>query len=71
MKRRTIQRYRSLLCVSVIAVCFPGADAVGESASDKGTAPSLRFELFDSHGREVCSEDYAGIPLFLEFGACW
>lgn len=71
MKRGTIQRFCSLLYLSAVAVCFFGADRVGESARGEATARSLQFELFDAHGRKVCSEDYAGIPLFLEFGACW
>ena len=29
------------------------------------------FALWDSHGRKVSSQDYAGVPIFLEFGPCW
>ncbi len=31
----------------------------------------LEFSLMDSYGREVSSQDYEGVPIFLEFGACW
>ena len=31
----------------------------------------LEFSLMDSYGREVSSQDYKGVPIFLEFGACW
>ncbi|MHC4325918.1 MAG: hypothetical protein ACYSUX_16735 [Planctomycetota bacterium] len=31
----------------------------------------LEFSLMDSYGREVSSQDYKGVPVFLEFGACW
>ena len=31
----------------------------------------LEFSLMDSYGREVSSQDYRGVPIFLEFGACW
>ncbi len=34
-------------------------------------APALDFQLYDTMGREVRAQDYAGRPLFLEFGACW
>ncbi len=35
------------------------------------SAASLEFSLTDSYGRQVKSQDYAGVPIFLEFGACW
>lgn len=34
-------------------------------------AEQLEFSLMDSYGREVSSQDYKGVPVFLEFGACW
>lgn len=34
-------------------------------------AAQLEFSLSDSCGRQVKSQDYTGVPLFLEFGACW
>jgi hypothetical protein len=34
-------------------------------------AKTLDFSLFDSYGRKVTSQDYKGVPVFLEFGACW
>ncbi|MEN6426356.1 MAG: hypothetical protein ABFE13_13410 [Phycisphaerales bacterium] len=34
-------------------------------------AEKLQFNLHDSWGREVHSQDYKGRPIFLEFGACW
>jgi hypothetical protein len=34
-------------------------------------AAKLEFSLTDSCGRQVTSQDYTGVPLFLEFGACW
>jgi len=32
---------------------------------------TLDFKLYDVFGREVCSKDYLGVPVFFEFGACW
>ena len=34
-------------------------------------AKTLSFSLYDSYGRKVTSQDYKGVPIFLEFGACW
>lgn len=34
-------------------------------------ADKLEFNLVDTHGRRVTSQDYKGVPIFLEFGACW
>jgi hypothetical protein len=34
-------------------------------------APPVEFALRDVHGREVHAADYAGVPLLMEFGACW
>ena len=31
----------------------------------------LEFEMADVYGRIVSSQDYKGVPVFLEFGACW
>lgn len=31
----------------------------------------LDFKLYDAFGREVRSDDYKGVPVFFEFGACW
>ena len=34
-------------------------------------AEKVEFSLMDSYGRQVSSQDYEGVPIFLEFGACW
>ena len=31
----------------------------------------VTFSLPDAYGRIVSSQDYAGVPIFLKFGACW
>ena len=31
----------------------------------------VTFSLPAAYGRIVSSQDYAGVPIFLEFGACW
>jgi hypothetical protein len=38
----------------------------GAQSGDK-----LEFALHDAFGRKVHSQDYKGVPIFLEFGACW
>ncbi len=34
-------------------------------------AAKLNFSLSDNLGRRLSSQDYVGVPVFLEFGACW
>jgi hypothetical protein len=34
-------------------------------------AEQIEFSLMDNLGRQVSSQDYEGVPVFLEFGACW
>jgi cytochrome oxidase Cu insertion factor (SCO1/SenC/PrrC family) len=40
-------------------------------AHNANEAEKLEFSLIDSYGRQVSSQDYKGVPIFLEFGACW
>jgi cytochrome oxidase Cu insertion factor (SCO1/SenC/PrrC family) len=40
-------------------------------ANETYKAEKLEFSLMDSYGRQVSSQDYKGVPIFLEFGACW
>ena len=58
MKYR-IQTLLASLLVTVLAVSQPAE------------AKRLEFSLVDSFGRKVTSQDYVGVPIFLEFGACW
>jgi hypothetical protein len=51
------------MSVAVILACL--ACALHSEAEE------LEFSLMDSYGREVSSQDYEGVPIFLEFGACW
>ncbi|UCG58284.1 MAG: hypothetical protein JSU70_02020 [Phycisphaerales bacterium] len=51
--------------VAIIFACL----ACGLRA--KAEEEELEFSLMDSYGREVSSQDYKGVPIFLEFGACW
>lgn len=60
----------ALLSFLVLGAWLSPIDAAEKDLARSG-ADSLKFELFDIFGRKVCSEDYAGVPLFLEFGACW
>jgi hypothetical protein len=34
-------------------------------------AEKVEFSLMDSYSRGISSQDYKGVPIFLEFGACW
>ena len=40
-------------------------------ADEVSKVEKLEFSLMDSYGRQVSSQDYEGVPIFLEFGACW
>ena len=40
-------------------------------ADEVNKGKKLEFSLMDSYGRQVSSQDYKGVPVFLEFGACW
>ena len=40
-------------------------------ADEVNKGEKLEFSLMDSYGRQVSSQDYEGVPIFLEFGACW
>ena len=45
--------------------------ATNPAGASKGESEHLRFSLPDAFGRVVRSQDYKGVPIFLEFGACW
>jgi hypothetical protein len=66
MARRRSVVFPALLVFSFFCCCLPAAENGGSVSGG-----SLKFELFDVFGRKACSEDYAGVPVFLEFGACW
>ena len=51
---------------AVILTCLVSALLLKAEKAEK-----LEFSLMDSFGREVSSQDYKGVPIFLEFGACW
>ncbi|MBN1341131.1 MAG: redoxin domain-containing protein [Phycisphaerae bacterium] len=51
-----------------------GSKARGTPRSKRAssrTRQKLEFELPDVFGREVCGEDYVGVPVLLLSGACW
>ena len=66
MRAIKTRRYSAALLLS--GVCLLGATVVGR-ADDR--AEKVSFALTDSFGREVRSQDYAGVPVYLEFGASW
>lgn len=71
MRKNTVSRFAGLLLGSVASIAFFGVNAASSVGKNRGSAGTLKFELFDSYGRKVCSTDYTGVPVFLEFGACW
>jgi cytochrome oxidase Cu insertion factor (SCO1/SenC/PrrC family) len=57
----------AVILTCLIFVLFLKANRANETYK----AEKLEFSLMDSYGREVSSQDYKGVPIFLEFGACW
>ena len=45
--------------------------ATNLSGASRSGNEKLEFSLPDVFGRNVRSKDYKGVPVFLEFGACW
>ena len=60
-----------LTIVIVLAISLENPAEEVEKEKPVGKAEKLEFSLMDSYGREVNSQDYKGVPIFLEFGACW
>ncbi len=60
-----MKTYTCIRKISLVAILICLIDALPLKAE------KLEFSLMDSFGREVSSHDYEGVPIFLEFGACW
>lgn len=60
-RRRIMNNSKAFGIVLLAAICTSGL-----SADEK-----FAFELTDVYGRVVSSQDYKGVPIFLEFGSCW
>ncbi len=71
MKATKSARRVVLFCISSACCCLVGGLAAAQKAPELGGAQSVKFKLSDVFGRKVSSADYAGVPVFLEFGACW
>jgi hypothetical protein len=52
-----------------IVIGTPGGG--GRTTGRAQAGDRLEFALHDASGRQVRSQDYRGVPVFLEFGACW
>lgn len=58
-------------CVAAVAgLLFSSASGLALAQSSQQDV-QLDFQLSDTMGRTVSADDYRGIPLLLEFGACW
>ena len=53
---------QKVACITIVACMIQALPAKAEK---------IEFSLTDSFGRQVSSQDYEGVPIFLEFGACW
>jgi len=61
---RFLKKY--FILVFFMFLLFLTTISFSESDNEK-----LDFKLYDAFGREVRSDDYKGVPVFFEFGACW
>ena len=60
------------ISLAVIFTCMIFVLILKANRADEAyKAEKFEFSLIDSYGREVSSQDYEGVPIFLEFGACW
>ena len=65
-RKRTAWSGRGLVIGLAMILSVGVFPCEGAAAQDE-----LSFRLQDAQGREVRSQDYKGVPVFLEFGACW
>jgi len=68
-----MNRLRSLKPGLVAIILIPALTAYVVLTTHAEALPDdpVTFRLPDAYGRIVSSQDYAGVPVFLEFGACW
>jgi len=59
-------RFREWLLIVVVVACACSAKQVQTSGDEK-----LSFALPDMLGREIRSQDYAGMPVLIMAGSCW
>lgn len=60
------------ISLAVVFICLVFVLILKANKADEPVkAEKFEFSLMDSYGRLVCSQDYKGVPIFLEFGACW
>jgi hypothetical protein len=66
--RNFASRRGAVLDPVIVTFRTSGETPVPEADPD---APRVTFDLLDANGVRVRSQDYAGVPIFLMFGACW
>ncbi len=66
MNNARIWKWSTVLIVAGCSLLPMAGKAIGY-----GEAAKLNFSLRDNLGRQLSSQDYVGVPVFLEFGACW
>jgi len=60
------------ISLAIVFTCMVFVLILKANRSDEAyRAEKIEFCLMDSFGRQVSSQDYEGVPVFLEFGACW
>ncbi len=54
-----------------VAVTFRTSGETGTEVEDEPENPAVTFDLEDVNGVRIRSQDYAGVPIFIAFGAAW
>ncbi len=62
---------RAGMPLAPVAVTFTTSGQPGDVVEEKPTGPAVTFDLEDVNGVRIRSQDYAGVPIFITFGAAW
>ncbi len=54
-----------------VAVTFKTSGDASDVVEKEPTGPAVTFDLEDANGVRIRSQDYAGVPIFITFGAAW
>lgn len=72
MRGRSILRFAIFESLALFCLLLIVISSGCEKEPDRSqNTQMLEFVLRDAFGRKVHSQDYKGVPVFLEFGACW
>ena len=70
-KRHQGFKNRAGVPLEQVAVTFRTTGEPGTEVEDEPDGPAVTFDLEDVNGVRIRSQDYAGVPIFIAFGAAW